>query len=132
MNQATCSTIATLVPVLLLAIALEGRGVNVKLRLKPWYPWVVGAALVMGFAATGLGLYGTSAKGFEDGDLAIIATWIFTAVAGACTLFFLILVAVSIEVEADAVKARKAQVEKMRATALGRLRLRLFGDEIDD
>ncbi|TCK63612.1 hypothetical protein [Curtobacterium sp. PhB136] len=127
MDQTTCATIATLVPVLLLAIALEGRSVHVKLRLQPWYPWLVGAALVTGFAAMGLALYGTSAKGFEDGDGAIIVTWVFTCITAACTFFFLIMLAVSVEVEADAAKAHEAAVAKMNKSAWGRFRLRLGG-----
>lgn len=132
MDQTTCATIATLVPVLLLAIALEGRGVHVKLRLQPWYPWVVGAALVAGFAAMGLALYGTSAHGFDAGDGAVVVTWVFTIVTGLCTFFFLILIAVSIEVEADAVKERDAAVAKMKESALGRFRLRLGGRRTSD
>lgn len=123
MDQTTCATIATLVPVLLLAIALEGRSVHVKLRLQPWYPWLVGAALVAGFAAMGIALYGTSVDGFDEGDGAIVVAWVFTCVTAACTFFFLIMLAVSVEVEADAAKEREAAVSKMKETAWGRFRL---------
>lgn len=127
MNQTTCATIATLIPVLLLAVALEGRGVHVKLRLQKWYTPLVAASLVLGFCGIGFALWGLAPGRWGDFSAGPFFTWIFVILTGLCSFFFLLCVAVSIESEAEAEKQKQALIKKMQKTVIGRLRLRLGG-----
>ena len=97
MDQTTCATLATLVPVLLLVVALEGRGIHRSIRHRNWYRYMNSLAIVAGFVATTLAVYGTSIEGFTDQENLIVTLWATTIMTGICSFVFLLLLSLSSE-----------------------------------
>ncbi|WIB31439.1 hypothetical protein [Curtobacterium sp. MCSS17_005] len=111
MTLATCSALATVIPVLLLGVALEGRSARARLRIRLWYAVVVGSTIVAALALTAMVVVGANESGIGD-DLDWVAWGLFWWVIGGSMLFLTWLVS-GFELEArEAERARLAGAAK--------------------
>ncbi|UXN25816.1 hypothetical protein N8D74_02715 [Curtobacterium flaccumfaciens] len=140
MTPNTCSTLAQIVPVLMLAVLLESRSINSQWRRYPRYLTLMAIAIVIGFVAL---IY--LVVGVNNGGLGLDSQWIAwgaSAIVALAAGTQFVLIGMSIEQENKAAAAVEAQAaldeetlaaeiairERLKLNWLGRRYLRLTQD----
>ncbi|WP_156463754.1 hypothetical protein [Curtobacterium sp. Leaf154] len=122
MTANTCSTLAQIVPVLMLAVLLEGRTIGVKYRSHPAYLPIMAAALVMGFFSLIVLVIGVNGGGLGFG-FAFVG-WAFPATLLAAAVGHFMLIGLTVESEGKSHRADLQARDILRATWCGRMKLR--------
>jgi len=113
-SAATCLVLAQVFPVLVLAVALEGRSVHrriVRLRL---FQWLTGGALVTGMVGIGVSVVGVQLEGLNPFFGAML--WGFAFIVFGTSFVFLVMVVATNEVAAS-VEPSEAEVSRLELLA---------------
>jgi Mg2+/citrate symporter len=106
---ATCTVLATVVPVLLLGVALEGRSTRARLRISVFYAITVGVTIVAALALIVMVTVGANRSGIGS-DVAPVA-WVLFGIVIVGTMLFLTWLVSGYEREARAAERKRVAEE---------------------
>jgi len=112
MTPDTCSALSQIVPVLMLAVLLEGGTIDVKFRSHPTYLTLMALTIVMGFFSLVVLVIGVNQSGLGEGWF--LVGWGFPAALLLAAMAHFILIGLTIEGRA---KVRAKDLARVEAAA---------------
>lgn len=99
MNSETCQTIASILPIAMLTLALERRSIHVKMRKLRWFRTLMTLALVANLSGLLVAVVGVATNGL--GVAAAVILWMLFAASIVTLGLGLVMIMATSELEED-------------------------------